>query len=260
MEGNSSVHLQRWEDEQSEEEYQNNEENDNEQVEVGKNFELNQAKSEQRSKVSKNLSNKRGSQDSMMSMKSRISSPSELNVSIKSNRNYNKITKISDWLLEFEKLLSVWKTILWKEYGKTLPLRRSRTISQLGEEADKIVSEELLSKISPVEMMSSYLSIITNTPENSKEMIRNRLFHTLRKGSILESSQAIANISRKQSFDLSAIHKRHNSMSSQSLMRQVIISFIKFSSLNKHASNGSPSVYNNILNLKVNKGNFLTLS
>ena len=160
-------------------------------------------------KLGEGAGKSRNSQGSIVTIKSKVSNPS-IKVSARSSMNYNQKQGLSECLLKFEKLMKDWTDLLKKEYESKNKSRKRNTI-QSSFDVNQNNNSDFYSKVSPLNLLVSYLTIIEASAENHKDMVRKQLFQTLRREDLPESMNSFAKISRKHSFDMSSIHKRHNS-------------------------------------------------
>ena len=135
--------------------------------------------------------------------------------------DYSKIKKVHECLREFDFLFDIWRKILNKEYSRQNP-DKDRSKSHYQSYSQLLNNDENLDlgnqsnkdpKISPLHVLISFLSVLENTPSESKVLIREQLLKNF-SGRNLEKSISFMNqVETRQNFDLSKIDKRHASHS-----------------------------------------------
>jgi hypothetical protein len=139
---------------------------------------------------------------------------------VKEMHSKDKLTKLPDVLRKIEKLYENWKIFLKndtsniQEIHKTHQRRNTLQISHKdGANVSFNENSDLEFSVPPLATIISFLSILENTPEDSKELIKTKIFDSFISEGVNKSAQLMTQLEQKQNYDMSNLHQKSNSFS-----------------------------------------------
>jgi hypothetical protein len=156
---------------------------------------------------------------------SRKSSPKfeRAKVLIKQSRSIDKLKKLPDCLKEFEKIYDVWKKMLVSENSKNPEEKPSRAMNrrftqQITNKDSAVMSfdpdfAQLQSEnsVSPLETLISFLVVLENTPQQNKNVIKDKIYKNLASKNVEQTAEFLSRLEQQFNVPGSKANPRNGS-------------------------------------------------